>query len=207
MDQLLPLFTLLGTAVFAISGALAGLRNQLDIVGVSFVATLTGVGGGTVRDLLLGDTPVGWISNPTEIIVCIICAIIVSLLNTALLGKRLQWLYYADAAGLALFAVLGAAKAQSLGAHPFVCVLLGAMSASFGGLIRDVVCNETPVFLQKEIYITAALAGATLYVILPSGLTEELKIIAGITLAFGLRLLAIIYNWCLPFPRYKGDGR
>jgi len=189
--------------VFAISGALAGLRSRLDIVGVAFVATLTGIGGGTVRDLLLGDTPLAWIKNPTELIVCLVVAVVISFLNRPLAGRRLSGLYLADAFGLALFAVLGAAKAQTLGAHPVVCVLLGAMTASFGGIIRDVVCNETPVFLKAEIYISAALVGGALYVFLPAGLGFELRAGLGFGAALALRMLAIRYNWSLPFPRYR----
>lgn len=203
LDFLLPTLAQLGTAVFAASGALAGLRNRLDIVGVTFVATLTGIGGGTVRDLLLGETPIGWVTSPVEIIICIVVALGVSLANQALLGRRLMALLVADAAGLALFAVLGADRALAAGAHPFIAILLGAMTASFGGLIRDVICNDTPVFLQREIYITAGLVGAALFVLLPEALSFEIRALAGIALAFGLRLLAIVYNWSLPFPRYR----
>lgn len=203
MEHIIPTLAQLGTAVFAVSGALAGLRNKLDIIGVIFVATLTGIGGGTVRDLLLGDTPLTWINNPTDVLICIFVAFLVALLNKPLIGKRLSALYFADALGLALFAVLGAAKAQTMGAHPFICVLLGAMSASFGGIIRDVVCNDTPVFLQEDIYITAALAGAALFMVLPTGMGFELRALCGCSLAFALRMLAIHFNWSLPFPRYN----
>ncbi|MFD0916450.1 trimeric intracellular cation channel family protein [Pseudahrensia aquimaris] len=207
MESFLPTLAQLGTAVFAVSGALAGLRNRLDIVGVTFVATLTGIGGGTARDLLLGDTPLAWIKDPTDLFICIAIAILVATLNKPLLGRRLAGLYFADALGLALFAVLGAAKAETLNAHPFICVLLGAMTASFGGIIRDVVCNDTPVFLQEEIYITAALAGAALYIILPQSIGFELRASAGFVFAFALRMLAIRYNWSLPFPRYDDEQR
>lgn len=203
METLLPTLAQLGTAVFAASGALAGLRNRLDVVGVAFVATLTGIGGGTVRDLLLGAVPLSWVAAPTEIYICLAVALAVCLANQALSGRRLRALLVADAAGLALFAVLGAERGLSAGAHPFVAMLLGAMTASFGGLIRDVICNETPVFLQREIYITAALAGAGLFLLMPESLGFEWRAVMGIALAFGLRLLAIVYNWSLPFPQYR----
>ncbi|WP_031552395.1 trimeric intracellular cation channel family protein [Parvularcula oceani] len=202
MNEILALFALLGTAVFAVSGALLGLRKEMDIVGVSFVATVTGVGGGTIRDLLLGATPVAWVREPTVILLCIACAFGVSLLNRWLIGRRMQWLLYADAAGLSLFAVLGASTALAAEAHPFVAVLFGAMSASFGGVIRDVMCDETPVIFSHEIYITPALLGAAVFTFAPFGLAFEPRAALGVIAALALRLLAIQRGWSVPFPRY-----
>lgn len=202
MDTILGLFAFMGTAVFAISGALLGLRKEMDVVGVSFVATVTGVGGGTIRDLLLGDTPVGWVTNPTDIAICIICAVIVCFLNKPLTGQRLQALLYADAAGLALFAVLGTAKAEALGAHPLVAILFGAMSATFGGVIRDVLCGEKPVLFNKEIYISAALLGGLVFMVIPQGAGFEWRAGAALLAALALRLAAMRFQWALKFPRY-----
>ncbi len=109
MQDIFVWFAFAGTAVFAISGAMVGLRKSMDVVGVSFVATLTGVGGGTLRDLLLGAGPVGWVLQPTDIAICLTCAVLACCFNKLLIGRRAQWLLYADAAGIALFAVLGAA--------------------------------------------------------------------------------------------------
>ena len=207
LEDILGWFALVGTAVFAISGALLALRKSMDFVGVSFIATLTGVGGGTVRDLLLGATPVGWVKNPVDIMICLTCAFALCLFSGRLAGQRMQWLLFADAIGLALFAVLGAAKAETLGAHPLVVILFGAMSATFGGVIRDVICNETPVLFRKEIYITAALAGSTVYVLLPLSMGFDIRALSGLTVALTLRLMSIKYGWSLPFPRYgASDG-
>jgi uncharacterized membrane protein YeiH len=203
LANVLSWFALAGTAVFAISGAMHGLRKQMDVVGVSFIATVTGVGGGTIRDLLLGVTPVGWVQNPTDILTCVVCALVVCLFSQSLVGRRLQWLLYADAVGLALFSVLGAAKAEAASAHPFIAVLFGAMSATFGGIVRDVVCNEKPVLFRPEIYITAGLVGAAIYVFLPASLGFDLRAIAGLVGALSLRLLAIWFGWSLPFPKYN----
>ena len=202
MDPILPLLALVGTAVFAVSGALMGNRRQMDIVGVSFVAAVTGVGGGTIRDLLLGRTPVSWVQEPTDILVCIGCAVLVSAFNRQLVGRRMDWLLWADAAGLALFAVLGASVALRAEAHPFVAVLFGAMSASFGGVIRDVMCGETPVLFSREIYITPALVGAAVFVALPV-LPAEPRTLLAVAAGFGLRMAAIRYGWSIPFPRYR----
>lgn len=205
LEAVFDLFALIGTAVFAISGALLGLRKRMDIVGVSFVATVTGVGGGTLRDLLLGATPVSWVERPIEIAICVVCAVAVSLFNTIMLGRRMKWLLYADAAGLALFCVLGAAKAEEAGAHAMVAILFGAMSASFGGLLRDIICNEAPVIMRKEIYITAALAGAAVYVLLPASIGFDSRAVAGLLVALLLRVPAIHYGWNLPFPKYDEE--
>jgi len=205
MENVLIWFAYIGTGVFAISGALLGLRKSMDVVGVSFVATVTGVGGGTIRDLLLGATPVGWVENPIDIAICLVCAFIVCALHKMMIGRRMQWLLYADAAGLALFAVLGAAKAEVAGAHPLVAILFGAMSASFGGIIRDIICNEEPILFQKEIYISAALLGGAVYILLPAEIGFELRAVAGLSAALGLRLLALRRGWSLRFPNYPDE--
>ncbi len=203
METILTWFGFLGIAVFAISGALLGLRKSMDIIGVSFVAVLTGVGGGTIRDILLGATPVTWVKNPTDIVICISCALVVSLFDKALAGRRIQWLLYADAVGMALFAVVGAAIAESYGAHPLVSILFGAMSASFGGIIRDIVCSEPPILFSKELYITPALMGGAIYILLPASLGFDLRAISGLVAALVLRLLAMKRGWSMPFPRYS----
>ncbi len=200
LQNILSWFALLGTIVFALSGALLGLRKEMDIIGVSFVAVMTGVGGGTIRDLLLGATPVGWVQNPIDIALCIATAVLVSFFNKPLVGSRMTWLLYADAAGLSLFAVLGAAKAEVMGAHPLVVVLFGAMSATFGGIIRDIICSEKPVLFSKEIYISAALLAAFVYIAIPASF--EARAICGLAMGLALRLLAIRFEWAVPFPRY-----
>lgn len=203
MEPVLVILSVAGIAVFAVSGALLGLRKEMDVVGVSFVATVTGVGGGTIRDLLLGATPVAWVRDPRDIIVCLAGALLVCLFHKQLSGRRMQGLLYADAAGLALFAVLGASTALAADAHPLIAILFGAMSASFGGVIRDVMCNETPVLFSSELYVTPALLGATAFVVLPDSLDFEIRAAAGVTAALTLRLCAIRFGWSIPFPRYR----
>lgn len=205
LADLLPLLAYAGTAVFAVSGALLGLRKEMDIIGVSFVATLTGVGGGTMRDLMLGATPVSWVRDPTDLAICITVAILLGVFNKQLIGRRMTWLLYADAAGLVIFAILGAAKADALGAHPFVTILFGAMSATFGGVIRDIICNETPVIFRKEIYISAALLAAFIFILAKDALGFDIAALMGLGAGLALRLLAIWRDWRMPFPRYHKD--
>ncbi|WND03032.1 trimeric intracellular cation channel family protein [Temperatibacter marinus] len=190
--------SLAGTAVFAVSGALQALRNDMDIVGVSFIACVTGVGGGTMRDLLLGATPVAWVNDPTDIIVCVTFAGLTVVANKQIIGRRLDLLLWADAVGMALFAVLGAAKAQQYGAHPLTVILFGAMSATFGGIVRDVICNEIPVLFRKEIYITAALIGGVTLLLLPVGLDDAFKLSIAVVVSFTVRACSIVYGWSLP---------
>lgn len=200
-ETIFYMLSLIGTAVFATSGALQALRNDMDFVGVAFIACVTGVGGGTMRDLLLGAAPVSWVTNPTDIIICISFALITVVMNKPLMGRRMDVLLWADAVGLALFAVLGAVKAVDYGAHPFTVVLFGAMSATFGGVVRDVICNEIPVLFRREIYITAALIGALSFVLLPAGLDEAIRIAIASLIGFTARACAILFGWSLPRAR------
>ena len=202
MAEIFFWYALVGTAVFAVSGAMLALRKGMDVVGVSFIAAVTGVGGGTVRDLLL-DQPVAWVARPTDIAICIACAVLASAINRWLLGRRLDWLLWADAAGLALFAVLGAAKAEGAGAHWLVAILLGAMSATFGGIIRDVICGERPILFAKELYITPALLGGGVFVAMPEALGFDIRAVAGLVAALALRMFAMRLQWTLPFPRER----
>lgn len=191
-----------GTAVFAFSGSLMGLRKRMDFVGVAFVATVTGIGGGTIRDLLIGRTPVGWVSNPTDIIICFSVAVLACLFYKVFMGRTLKWLLYADAVGMALFSVLGTAIALQSGAHPLISVLFGAMSATFGGLVRDIICSEKPILFSKEIYISASLLGGLAYILIPETLGVEIRLLIGLVLAALLRIIAIQRGWSLNFPGY-----
>jgi uncharacterized membrane protein YeiH len=150
--------------VFAVSGALAAAEKRLDVLGFLFFGTVTGVGGGTLRDLLL-DIPVFWISDTRYLWVCAALSALTWYL-APLLATRRALLLWADALGLALFSVLGCAKALQSGAPAVVAVVMGVMSASFGGLLRDTLLGRDSVLLGRDIYVTAALAGAVSYVLL-----------------------------------------
>lgn len=200
---LLEAFEVTGLAVFALTGALVAGRRGLDLLAFAMLATVTGIGGGTLRDILLGR-PVFWISQPRELAVCLLVAVLVFSLGRfrpqAL--SRLEkagLLAVADAAGLALFCVIGTLIARDAGAHWLVALVLGAITASFGGIIRDVLVHEPSLILQTEIYITAAAlgAGVTLLVLSLDG-GQALAMICGIAAAFALRLGAIRFGWTLP---------
>ncbi|PVE25943.1 trimeric intracellular cation channel family protein [Microvirga sp. KLBC 81] len=182
-------------------------RKGMDPFGFALLATLTGVGGGTVRDLLIGTRPVFWVGDPTDVLVCLIVAEIVFALgpkNVAALegGRRGRVLLWADALGLALFAITGAAKAMAAGVPALSAIALGTITATFGGIIRDIFAGITPLVLRQEIYVTAAALGAAVAVTLQAiGLPPSLSAAAGFAAAFGLRALAILRGWSLPtFP-------
>ena len=186
-----------GTAAFATAGALTAARKRMDPVGFLLVAGVTAFGGGALRDLLLG-LPVAWLGRPDLAILAACFALAVFFVAPAL-QRRVALLLWADAAGMAVFAVLGAEAALRAGASPWVAVLMGVMTASFGGLIRDVVCGEIPLILRREIYATAAALGAGGFVALEAmGAGRTVAIAAGAALAFLIRAAALGGGWSLP---------
>ncbi len=196
---LLTLLNFGGVAVFAASGALAAARRKHDIVTFVFFGAVTGVGGGSLRDLLIG-APVFWVGQPEYIVVCVAAALVIWLIGGGPGRERaLLWL---DALGLSAYAVVGAMKAQAFGVPPLPSVVMGILTASFGGIIRDVLAGEPSVLLRRELYITAALAGAAGFVGCRSlGLEPAASELIGFALAFGVRAGAIRFDWRLPgFP-------
>ena len=190
-----------GVFVFAVSGAIVASRKQLDIVGFVFVASVTGIGGGTLRDLLLGRDPVFWIATPDYLLVTTAAAVLVYF-TAHLVERRYTVLLWADAIGLALFAVLGARIALLTGTGPLVAILMGVMTATMGGLIRDVVCGERPLILEREVYATAAALGAAITVgMLALDLPGIAAEAAGLVATLVLRGAAIQFG--LKIPVYK----
>src|SRR5215213_9740077 len=191
----------LGVIVFAVSGALVASRKQMDIVGFALLGTVTGIGGGTLRDLLLGQGPVFWVHEPSYLIVCVVVSGVV-FVTAHIPQSRYRVLLWFDALGLALFAVTGAERALLVGSGPVVAVAMGVITATFGGIIRDVLGNESPVVLSREIYVTAALAGASVFVVLSSfGLGRESALGAGLLAGLVVRGMALRWGWSLP--RYR----
>jgi uncharacterized membrane protein YeiH len=192
----------LGVIVFAISGALVGSRKQMDIVGFALLGTVTGIGGGSIRDVLLGRTPVFWVQEPAYLIVCVLVSASV-FFAAHLPQSRYRLLLWFDAVGLALFAVTGAERAMLSGAGPTAAVVMGVITATFGGVIRDVLGAEMPVVLSREVYVTAALCGAALFVALSlSGFPREIAILLGFAAGLAVRGAALHWGWSLP--RYRG---
>lgn len=190
---------LFGIAVFAASGALAAARRQQTLVTFSFFALVTGVGGGTVRDLLIG-APVFWVQDWRFAATCLVTAGLVWITPSRIWKDRaLDWF---DAVGLAVYAVFGAWKALSLGVPPLPAVMMGVITACVGGIIRDVLAGEPSILLRPEIYVTAAaLASALFVMLLVAGAPLWLAAVLGAVAGFSLRALAILRG--LAIPSYK----
>lgn len=201
-----PALDYAGVAVFALTGALAAARDRHDIVTFWFFAVVTGVGGGTLRDMLIG-APVFWIGDPAYLGIGLAAAIAVWFAAPHLArAKALVWL---DAVGLGAYAVIGAAKALALGIDAFVAIAMGVLTATFGGVIRDVLAVQPSALLKREITISAALLAAAGFVGLEAaGLAPVWAGVAGALAGFALRGGAIHYGWALPaFGVKRGQGK
>jgi uncharacterized membrane protein YeiH len=193
-------FDLLGVFVFGLSGALAAARKDMDIFGYVVLALLPAIGGGTVRDLVL-NTSVFWVEQSIYILVAALSGILVFFFSVRV-GQRYNVLKWADALGLSLFCVMGASKAFAITGDPVIAVTLGVVTAVVGGILRDVICNEIPLILKREIYAIAAITGSTVYCLAISFALPELwALFVGGLCAFTVRALAIIQHWSLPTGR------
>lgn len=193
---LIATLDLLGIAVFAASGALAAARAGQTFVTFCFFALVTGVGGGTVRDILIG-APVFWVQDWRFPAACLVTALAVWLTPARLWNPRaLDWF---DAVGLAVYAVFGTWKSLSLGIGPLPAVAMGVITACVGGIIRDVLAGVPSILLRREIYVTAAALAASLFALLDwLGVSLAIAAIAGAAAGFALRALAIARGWAIP---------
>ncbi|MGF1621138.1 MAG: trimeric intracellular cation channel family protein [Rhodomicrobiaceae bacterium] len=189
-----------GVALFAATGALAASRKQLDIIGFLFLGAVTGIGGGTARDLILG-VPVFWVEQHIYILVCAGVAIIVYF-TAHLIESRYRMLLWLDAVALSAYGVFGAYKGLMVTGSPTVAVIMGMMTGTLGGILRDVLTHEPSVLMRQEIYVAAAMAGAAAFVTAQSaGLPLMAAVGAGFLLALGVRSGALYFGWT--FPPYK----
>lgn len=200
-DTIIYTLDLLGVAVFAISGALAAAEKRLDILGFVLFGTITGIGGGTVRDLLLQTDEVFWIGNTAYLWVCIGASTATWFLAHSFESLRTV-LLWADAVGLALFSVLGTQKALAWDAPLLVAIGMGMMTATFGSLIRDGLLGRPPVLLEPDIYVTAAALGAVSYVLfIGQDWGQAVALPLAVVAAFALRGAAILFD--LRLPKYR----
>ncbi|MDF2445038.1 MAG: hypothetical protein K0S46_274 [Moraxellaceae bacterium] len=201
MQYFLHLADLFGIFVFAVSGALMAGRKSMDFFGVLVIAIITALGGGTLRDLILDRHPVTWIRDDSYILVASLGALATVLWVRFTRPIPEVGLLLADAAGLAVFTVGGAGIALAQGAPASTAVIMGIMTGVAGGVLRDVLCNEIPLIFQKEIYATACLAGALVFIALrESGLGDGVAAVVAMLVVFAIRLAAI--RWRLSLPRF-----
>ncbi|PQB04646.1 trimeric intracellular cation channel family protein [Aureitalea marina] len=205
MDLIL-IVDLLGTTAFAISGALVAMKKRLDLFGIFIIAFVTAVGGGTLRDILL-KAPITWMRDLNYLWVIGLAALMAILFRSKL-GYVRRSLFLFDTIGIALYTVLGVQKGLAYEYPPIICVALGVMSASFGGVIRDLICNEIPLIFHKEIYATACLGGGlTYFLLLQTPLSDNWVLIVSGAVVFLIRLLAVIFHWSLPSVYRKFPNR
>jgi uncharacterized membrane protein YeiH len=194
-----------GVAVFAATGALAAARQRHDLVTFTFFGAITGVGGGTLRDLLIG-VPVFWVQDPRYIAVCLVASVVVWMLGAR--TWRFRALLWLDALGLAAYGVMGAAKAEANDVAPLICIVMGALTACFGGVVRDLLAGEPSILLRREITVSAALLAATIFVgARMAGLDAWPAALIAAPCGFALRAGALIWGWSLPpFPGTLSRG-
>ena len=195
--RLVQFFDVLAAVVFAVSGALVASRKNLDVMGFMWLAVITGVGGGTVRDLIL-NVPVFWVQNPVHVAACLVTAVVMHFVAPRV-ESRFKTLLWFDAFGLALVTVAGTAKAVDAGAPALVAIAMGAVTGCVGGIIRDTLGHVPSVLLAHEIYVTASVLGASGYVALnAAGVDRVSAMTAGFLVTFVVRGLAIRFGWSLP---------
>lgn len=194
---------LLGTFVFAVSGVMTAVDKEFDLVGSTVIGFTTGLGGGTLRDLLIGNSPVGWMENNTYILVVFMAVPVCYLFRKTILKLR-KSIFLFDTIGIGLFTILGLQKTLAVGLSPIVALLMGIVSAVFGGIIRDVLSNEVPLIFRKEIYATACLIGGLVFIVAQQYIAIQLINTAmSIVTVILIRYLSIRNNWSLVIPLKK----
>ena len=209
--RLVHVFDILAAVVFAVSGALVASRKGMDVMGFMWLGVITGVGGGTVRDLIL-DVPVFWVQNPVHVAACLVTAVVMHFV-TPLVESRYRTLLWFDAFGLALVTIAGTVKALDVGAPALVAIAMGAVTGTVGGMIRDTLGHVPSILLRHEIYVTASVLGACTYVGLDAiGVARLTAMTAGFLVTFNVRGLAIRFGLSLPVfrasatrERWKGE--
>ncbi|MEE3149288.1 MULTISPECIES: trimeric intracellular cation channel family protein [Leeuwenhoekiella] len=198
MENIASIIDILGTIAFAISGVITATKKRMDLFGILIIATVTSVGGGTLRDLLIGKSPVSWLLDSTFVYI-IVATTIVGIIFRKQLRYVRRSLFLFDTIGIALYTVTGVEIALLINLDPVICVALGTITACFGGVIRDILCNEIPVIFRKEIYASACIAGGTLYVIMHHyGIAAGVNAVVSGLVVVVIRTLAVVYEVQLP---------
>lgn len=191
------LLDIIGTMAFAMSGALTAMSKKLDPFGVFIIAFVTAVGGGTLRDVMIGRTPVGWMQDVTYVYV-IILGFILTIVFRKRLDKLRTSLALFDTIGLGVFTLIGIQKGIDYQLHPVICIALGTMTACFGGVLRDILCTEIPVVFREEVYATICIVGGIVFFILKKwNIGEEALYLITSLVIIVIRILAKRYNWHL----------
>lgn len=202
--QIQYILEILGTGFFAISGSLAAnQKSKPDWFGVTFIGFITSIGGGSLRDILLGYYPLTWVKDINFLYAVFVGIILASIFYKPLIRLR-KSLFIFETIGISMFTIIGCEKALSYGVHPLVAAIMGMVSAVMGGVLRDVLTNEIPILFRKEIYASACLAGALLYLLLDHlGAERNVAILLSTVFIFIIRIVAIKFN--ISFPKFRKE--
>ncbi|RBN51946.1 trimeric intracellular cation channel family protein [Flavobacterium psychrolimnae] len=197
------LLDIIGTMAFAMSGALTAMSKKLDPFGVFIIAFVTAVGGGTLRDIMIGRTPVGWMLDLKYVYVIII-GFVLAILFRKKFDRLRTSLFLFDTIGLGVFTLIGLEKGINIGLHPVICIALGTMTACFGGVIRDILCTEIPVIFRREIYATICILGGIVFFLLRKlNLDNDILYLTTSIVIISVRLMAVKFKWYLPTLEHK----
>jgi uncharacterized membrane protein YeiH len=201
--QMFHLLDIIGTMAFAMSGALTAMSKKLDPFGVFIIAFVTAVGGGTLRDIMIGRTPVGWMLDLKYVYVISI-GFVLAILFRKKFDRLRTSLFLFDTIGLGVFTLIGLEKGINIGLHPVICIALGTMTACFGGVIRDILCTEIPVIFRKEIYATICILGGIVFFLLRRlNLDNDILYLTTSIVIISVRLMAVKFKWYLPTLEHK----
>lgn len=197
------LLDIIGTLAFAMSGAVTAMNKKLDPFGVFIIAFVTAVGGGTLRDIMIGSTPVGWMLDLNYVYVIIVGYVLAIIFRKKFDHLR-KSLFLFDTIGLGVFTLIGLEKGINVGLHPVICIALGTMTACFGGVIRDILCTEIPIIFRREIYATICILGGIVFFVLRKlNLESDVLYLTTSLVIISVRLMAVKFKWYLPTLEHK----
>ena len=203
--MLLIVLYIIGIVAEAMTGALSAGRRNMDWFGVMFVASITAIGGGTVRDIILGHYPVNWIKHPEYIVITCVAGVFTTLI-APWVARNHRLFITLDSIGLIVFSIIGTRVALEMGLHPIICVISAIVTGVFGGLLRDLICRQPPQVLHKELYASVALLASCLYIgLLYFTVDDSIAIIVTLVAGFSLRIAALRFSWSLPIFSFEQE--
>jgi len=197
MNNISSAIEISGTVAFAVSGSFSAMQKRLDVFGVLIMGFVTAIGGGTIRDVLIGDTPVAWMRD-YQLPLIILGTVVATILFKKYIKAFKITLFLFDALGLGLFTIIGIQKGLTAGLNPGVCIALGTITGCFGGVIRDILLNNIPLIFRKEIYATACIIGGTGYLLLHDKINDNINKLLAVVVVCAIRIVAVKYKLTLP---------